>query len=213
MINASRKDLTEAVKWSRKNSPVAYFVLSMNGKWGTPSDNALNIVAALARLWPGTRASLSTAAAMNYPDGGRLRPETMTINYPSERIRERIRSDFFELLFKAAKYMDEAEDYAFMESFARDMLALFVWDDNARGIWTGTLLYALDKEGRYDEAYGAYRALDNPGEQTAALYALSVLERCDTERAAAVLEPFRDSADETIRERIRLLDRLKAVKG
>ena len=56
MIVAARKDLNEALKWSKKNSPIAYFVLPINGKWGVPNENPENIVAAFKKLWPETRA-------------------------------------------------------------------------------------------------------------------------------------------------------------
>ena len=72
MISAARKDMLEALKWSKKNSPVAYLVLSMNGKQGTPQDHALNIVAAFNRLWLETKAYLKTVATMSYKGGGKI---------------------------------------------------------------------------------------------------------------------------------------------
>ena len=58
-----------------------------------------------------------------------------------------------------------------------------------------------------------YDALGRESEKIAALYSLSLLQRCDTDRAAKVLEPYRNSEDETVRQRISLLDRLRAVRG
>ena len=89
MIVASRKDLNEAIKWSKKNSPVAFFVLSMNGKWGVPEENPENIVSAFKRLWPDTRTYLKTVATMNHKNGGRINPPEMDINYPQNRIKPR----------------------------------------------------------------------------------------------------------------------------
>ena len=82
MIALARKDLVEALKWSRRYSPVAYLVLSMNGKWGTRKDNALNIVESFKRLWPETRAYLKTLATISYKGGGRILASDLEINYP-----------------------------------------------------------------------------------------------------------------------------------
>ena len=121
MISVSRKDMLEALKWAKKFSPVAYLVLSMNGKWGTPKDNAMNIVAAFKRLWPETRAYLKTVATMSYKGGGRIIPADLDINYPQKRIKNEIHNDFFLLLKEMTRYMDEAEDYEAMVPYCRDM--------------------------------------------------------------------------------------------
>ena len=211
MIPASRKDLTEAIKWSKKNSPVAYLVFSMNGKWGTANDNAVNIVTTFEKLWPAARSHIRAQARMN--PTGRLRLGDLSVAYPNQRVHKQIVDDFFSLLFFMNKYLDEAEEFAFMESFSRDLLDLFVWDRDNEDIWTGSVLYAADKQEHCEEAERMYDALGRESEKIAALYSLSLLQRCDTDRAAKVLEPYRNSEDETVRQRISLLDRLRAVWG
>ena len=119
MIAVARKDLLEALKWSRRYSPVAYLVLSMNGKWGTRKDNALNIVESFKRLWPETRAYLKTVATMSYKGGGRILASDLEINYPQKRFKNEIHNDFFLLLKEMSRYMDEAEDYEAMVHTAR----------------------------------------------------------------------------------------------
>ena len=212
MISAARKDMLEALKWSKKNSPVAYLVLSMNGKWGTPKDNALNIVAAFNRLWPETKAYLKTVATMSYKGGGKIISSEFEINYPQNRIKDEIHNDFFLLIKEMSKYMDEAEDYEAMAAYCRDMLDLFVWNSSNRDIWNGSIAYALDKLERFDEACQFYNGLIEKGELVASMYALSVLERCDVNKASEILEPYRGSDDKVITDRIMLLDQLKAVK-
>ena len=109
--------------------------------------------------------------------------------------------------------MDEAEDYESMVPYCRDMLSLFVWSSDNRDIWNGSIAYALDKMERYEEAYQFYTALKDKGELAASMYALSLLERCDVDRAAEILEPYRGSEEKAVTDRIRLLDRLRVVKG
>ena len=127
LFNISRKDLNEAIKWSKKNSPVAYFVLSMNGKWGVPGENPDNIVSAFKRLWPDTCSYLKTASIMNYKDGGKIRFTEFDFNYPQPRIKLQIHNDFLLLIKNLPKYMEDAEEYGVLESFAREMLAIFHW--------------------------------------------------------------------------------------
>ena len=212
MISASRKDMLEALKWTKKNSPVAYLVLSMNGKWGTSKDNAVNIVTAFKRLWPETRAYLKTVATMSYKGGGRIIAADLNINYPQNRIKNDIHNDFFLLLKEMSRYMDEAEDYEAMIPYCRDMLSLFLWSSDNQDIWNGSIAYALDKIERYEEAYQFYTSLKDKGELVASMYALSLLERCDVDRASEVLEPYRGSEEKAITDRLRLLEQLKIVK-
>lgn len=212
MISASRKDMLEALKWSKKYSPVAYLVLSMNGKWGTSKDNALNIVTAFKRLWPETRAYLKTVATMSYKGGGRIIAADLDINYPQNRVKNEIHNDFFLLLKEMSRYMDEAEDYEAMVPYCRDMLSLFAWSSDNRDVWNGSIAYALDKMERYEEAYQFYASLKDKGELTASMYALSLLERCDVNRAEEVLEPYRGSKEKAVTDRLSLLDRLKVIK-
>ena len=213
IFNVSRKDLNEALKWSKKNSPIAYFVLSMNGKWGVPGENPENIVAAFKRLWPETRAYLKTVSIMNFQSGGKIDAAKLDINYPQNRVKPQIRNDFLLLLKNMSKYMDEAEDYEAMESYCRDMLDLFVWSEENRNIWNGSVAYAIDKQERYEEAYRFYTSISEKGPLTASMYALSLLERVDLNKAVEVLEPYRGSTDKAISDRIMLLDKLKKVKG
>lgn len=211
MITLSRKEITEALKWSRKNSAIAHLVLSMNGKWGVAGQNVANVCAVFLRCWPAARAEITTQARMN--PKGRLQPAELTVNFPNSDMRFSIKREFFDILRNISRYFDEADDYGPLESFSRDMLSLFQWEDEVRETWLGNILYAMDKEDKTEEAYAYYMSLEDKGAGTASMYALSLLDRCDTEKAGAVLEPFRESGDETIRERIVLLDRLKAVKG
>ncbi len=212
MINISRKDLLTVLKWSKANSPVIYLIFSMNGKWGGEKDNPANIVSTFAQLWPTTRAYLQTAALMNYKDGGRLRPSELDIDYPNPKIKSLILRDFFDLMMSIPKYMDEVEDFPFMEGFCRDMLQLFVWNSATRDVFRGTILYALDKQEKEEEAWD--RFAEWKSEKTASLYSLAVLDRVDTIRAERILEPFRENAeDKALRGRIELLDRLKEARG
>ena len=210
MIAVARKDLLEALKWSRRYSPVAYLVLSMNGKWGTR--NALNIVESFKRLWPETRAYLKTVATMSYKGGGRILASNLEINYPQKRVNNEIHNDFFLLLKEMSRYMDEAEDYEAMVPYCRDMLSLFVWSPSNRDIWNGTIAYALDKMERYEEAYQFYTTLKDKGEMAASMYSLALLERCDVDKASEILEPYEGSEDKDVMDRLRLLDQLQAVK-
>lgn len=213
MIALARKDLLEVLKWSRRYSPVAYLVLSMNGKWGTRKDNALNIVESFKRLWPETRAYLKTVATMSYKGGGRIIPADLEINYPQKRVKNVIHNDFFLLLKEMSRYMDEVEDYEAMELYCRDMLSLFVWSSDNRDIWNGSIAYALDKIERIEEAYQFYVSLKEKGELAASMYSLALLERCDVDKATEIIEPYRGrSEDEAVMERLKLLDRLIAVK-
>ena len=212
MISVSRKDMLEALKWANKFSPVVYLVLSMNGKWGTPKDNAMNIVAAFKRLWPETRAYLKTVATMSYKGGGRIIPADLDINYPQKRIKNEIHNDFFLLLKEMTRYMDEAEDYEAMVPYCRDMLSLFVWSPSNCDIWNGSIAYALDKMERYEEAYQFYTSLKDKGELAASMYSLALLERCDVDRAEEILEPYRGSKEKEVADRLRLLERLKIIK-
>jgi len=212
MISASRKDMLEALKWAKKFSPVAYLVLSMNGKWGTPKDNAMNIVAAFKRLWPETRAYLKTVATMSYKGGGRIIPADLDINYPQKRIKNEIHNDFFLLLKEMTRYMDEAEDYEAMVPYCQDMLSLFVWSPSNCDIWNGSIAYALDKMERYEEAYQFYTALKDKGELAASMYSLALLERCNVNRAEEILEPYRGSKEKEVTDRLRLLEQLKDIK-
>ena len=205
--------MNAALKWSKKNSPVAFFVLSMNGKWGVPGENPMNIVSAFKRLWPELRTYLKTAATMNYADGGRLRTNELEINFPQNQFKTQINNDFFLLLKDMSKYLDEAEDYEPMEAYCRDMLSLFVWSEENRDIWKGSIVYSMDKQERYEEAYQFYNSLPEKGVLVASMYALSVLARCDVERAEEILDPYRDSTDPAISDRIQLLNRLKAIKS
>jgi len=205
--------MNAALKWSKKNSPVAFFVLSMNGKWGVPGENPMNIVSAFKRLWPELRTYLKTAATMNYADGGRLRTNELEINFPQNQFKTQINNDFFLLLKDMSKYLDEAEDYETMETYCRDMLSLFVWSEENRDIWKGSIVYSMDKQERYEEAYQFYNSLPEKGVLVASMYALSVLARCDVERAEEILDPYRDSTDPAISDRIQLLNRLKAIKS
>jgi hypothetical protein len=204
--------MLEALKWSKKYSPVAYLVLSMNGKWGTSKDNALNIVTAFKRLWPETRAYLKIVATMSYKGGGRIIAADLDINYPQNRVKNEIHNDFFLLLKEMSRYMDEAEDYEAMVPYCRDMLSLFAWSSDNRDVWNGSIAYALDKMERYEEAYQFYASLKDKGELTASMYALSLLERCDVNRAEEVLEPYRESKEKAVTDRLSLLDRLKVIK-
>lgn len=213
IFNVSRKDLNEAIKWSKKNSPIAYLVLSMNGKWGVPGENPVNIVAAFKRLWPETRSYLKTMATMNYSAGGKIDAAKLDINYPLNRVKPQIRNDFLLMLKNMSKYMDEAEDYEAMESYCRDMIDIFVWVDDNRDIWNGSIAYALDKQGRYEDAYQFYTSIREKGPLVASMYALSLLERIELERAEEVLEPYRRNTDKVVSDRIMLLDRLKKVKA
>ena len=213
MISASRKDMLEALKWAKKFSPVAYLVLSMNGKWGTPKDNAMNIVAAFKRLWPETMAYLKTLATMSYKGGGRIIPADLDINYPQKRIKNEIHNDFFLLLKEMTRYMDEAEDYEAMVPYCQDMLSLFVWSPSNCDIWNGSIAYALDKMERYEEAYQFYTALKDKGELAASMYSLALLERCDVDRAEEILEPYRGSKEKEVTDRLRLVEQLKDIKG
>lgn len=212
MISASRKDMLEALKWAKKFSPVAYLVLSMNGKWGTQKDNAMNIVAAFKRLWPETRAYLKTVATMSYKGGGRIIPADLDINYPQKRIKNEIHNDFFLLLKEMTRYMDEAEDYEAMVPYCQDMLSLFVWSPSNCDIWNGSIAYALDKMERYEEAHRFYTSLKDKGELAASMYSLALLERCDVNRAEEILELYRGSEEKDVTDRLRLLERLKEIK-
>ena len=213
MIKASRKELTEAIKWSRKNSPVAYLVFSMNRKWGVPDENPQNIVSSFRKYWPETRDYLSSQALMNFKGNGKLRMVDLEINYPVEKVKAQILTDFFDLTSRMTGYLDRTEEYAYLETYCEDMLSLFVWKDSSADIWKGTEIYALDKQGKEEQAYQMYRDCEGPGEQLAAMYSQALLDRCDTERAGEVLDPFRESTDPDIQDKIRLLDQLKAVKG
>lgn len=213
MIVASRKDLNEAIKWSKKNSPVAYLVLSMNGKWGVPGENPENIVSSFKRLWPDTRAFLKRVAVMNFKDGGRIRPTELDIAYPQPKIKTQIHLDFFTLLDEMPQYMNRVEDYESLENLCREMLQLIVWKKVNQDVLEGTICYALDKQERYEEAYQFYSDLPNKSEATASVYSLSLLDRIDIDRAEKVLGPYRVSLDKDVQARIQLLDRLKAVKS
>ena len=70
-----------------------------------------------------------------------------------------------------------------------------------------------DKMERYEEAYQFYTSLKDKGELVASMYALSLLERCDADRASEILEPYRGSEEKAVTDRLRLLDRLKTVKN
>ena len=212
MIVASRKDINEAIKWSKKNSPIAYFVLSMNGKWGGKDENPENIVTAFKRLWPDARAYLHTMAQMNFKGNGQLIPVEFDIAYPQPKIKAQIKSDFFDLITLITGYLDTVEDYGFLEKYCQDMDALFIWGSNSSDIWKGTALYAIDKQGRHDEAFERFKGYTAPGEKLSTMYAQALIDRADVARAEEVLGPYRDSADEDVQQRIVLLDRLKAVK-
>ena len=173
----------------------------------------MNIVSAFKRLWPELRTYLKTAATMNYADGGRLRTNELEINFPQNQFKTQINNDFFLLLKDMSKYLDEAEDYETMETYCRDMLSLFVWSEENRDIWKGSIVYSMDKQERYEEAYQFYNSLPEKGVLVASMYALSVLARCDVERAEEILDPYRDSTDPAISDRIQLLNRLKAIKS
>ena len=213
MIVASRKELNEAIKWSKKNSPEAYLVLSMNGKWGVPGENPENIVSSFKKLWPDLRSFLSTQAIMNYADGGRIRPSELDFNYPQQHIKAQIQRDFFDLITLITEHLDAVEDYSFMESYCREMDRLFIWDGGSSQIWKGTEIYAIDKQGRYEDAYKTYKRTAGPSEKTATMYAQALLDRVDLDRAEEVLGPYRGSLDKDVQARIQLLDRLKAVKS
>ena len=149
---------------------------------------------------------------MNHKNGGKINPPDMDINYPQNRIKPQINNDFFLLLKNMSKYMDEADDYEAMEWFCRDMLGLFVWSDENRDIWNGSITYALDKQERYEEAYQFYTSIDEKGPLVASMYALSLLERIELGIAEEVLEPYRGNTDKAVSDRIMLLDQLKRVK-
>lgn len=212
MITASRKDLNEAIKWSKKNSPVAYFVLSLNGKWGKTTDNTENIVSSFKRLWPETRDCLSRQGTLNYADKGRIRPSQLQVSYPVPRIQSQILSDFFDITSQITEHLDDIEDYPFMESYCQDMIRLFAWNENTMDIWRGTLVYAMDKQGKRNEASQLYNSYNPAGPKVATIYAQALLDRVSLEDADKVLEPFREHDDKELQGRIMLLDRLKMVK-
>ena len=217
MIISSRKQQNEVLKWSKTNSPILYLILSMDGKWGGKAENADNISRSFQKLWPAARAFIASQARMNAK--GLVRLSALSVPFPNQEVHRRfgrqIIDDFITLIFGINKFFDDAEDYAAMESFSRDILNLFEWDEPVnRDIWTGSMLYAVDRQERFDEAYRLYQSLDEKGERTASIYAMSLLERCDTEKASLVLDPFRGrETDKALREKIELLDRLKTVKA
>ncbi len=215
MIISSRKQRSEVLKWSKTYSPILFLVLSMDGKWCSSGENAENVSSHFKKLWPASRSFITMQARMNAK--GLIRLSQLTIPFPSREVHRRygrqILDDFITLLFGINKYFDGAEDFESMEAFSRDMLDLFLWDEREnRDIWTGSILYAMDKQGLCDEAFRMYRDLSEKGERMASVYAMSLLQRCDTEKASAVLEPFRGTeTDETLREKLDLLDRLKSL--
>ncbi|MBR5365792.1 MAG: hypothetical protein IK132_06080 [Clostridia bacterium] len=193
MIIPSRKLQNEILKWSKTNSPILCLILSMDGKWGGTAENAENISRSFQKFWPAARYFIVTQARMNAK--GLVRMSALSIPFPSPEIHRRygrqIIDDFITLIFGINRFFDDAEEYAAMESFSRDMLNLFEWDEQAnRDIWTGSMLYAIDRQERFDEAYRLYQSFDEKGEHTASIYSMSLLQRCDTERASLVLEPF-----------------------
>ena len=184
----------------------------MNGKWGVPNENPENVVSSFKRLWSNLRAYFSTQAIMNYADNGQIHPSKIDFNYPQPQIQSLIKRDFFELITVITKYLVDTEDYAFMEEYCRDMDGLFAWDTKASAIWKGTLLYAIDKQERYEEAYHLFQNYPRRKE-IAAMYAQSLLDRVDLEKAEEVLNPFKDTSDIDVQARITMLERLKTVKG
>lgn len=215
MIFHSRKEHNEVLKWSKYYSPIMFLVLSMDGKWGGGAENAENITSNFKRLWPAASSYIKMQARMNAK--GRIPISELTIPFPSreyhQRYGKRIIDDFLVLVFSMNRYLDDAEDYAFMESFCGEMLGLFHWEDRANeDIWTGSRLFAIDKQERFGEAIEQYRALGTKTERIGSIYAASLLDRCDADTAAEVLEPFRGSEDPAVREKISLLDQLKKIK-
>ena len=208
MLTGSKKDLLEMQKWSKKNSPIAYLVLSMNGKWDCKNPNAENVIASFVKYWPDARAELVRQ--------GRKSIANLDIPTQNGKPWQALHLNFVQLMLDMPQFLDQADEYELLESFSRDMRAMISWEEpQVEDTFTGAVIYALDKQERFDEAFEMFEALKKPvANSIVIVYGRSLLDRCDTKRAEAVLEPYRGkSTDERILGQLTVLDNLKRLRG
>ena len=206
MFSISRKELIDALKWCQKRSPLGTLVFAMNGKWGVPNQNEENIVFNFLRYW-----TMAKGAVMIQ---GRKRLEEIEIPVPDlEKSKVvSIKTELINLLLSMPERFKKAERFEELASFSRDMKSLFIWNKSMDDVWIGYIITAFDGLEDLESAEREFIGHED-SEVIASMYANCLLKRCNIQKAAEVLEPFRDSTDEDIQKRFDLLRRLQAVKG
>lgn len=204
MIRMSRKEQTEAIKWSSRRSPLACLVYSMNGKWGTGHDNDENVISNFIKLWKTAKGAVVIQ--------GKKRLEDLSIFVPPSQREALVREELTALLTTMPSRMRRAERYEEMQLFCRDMSLLFIWDRKMLDFWQGCILAALDGQGKYEERDLLYDSSDR-SEELASIYAECLIGQLDTERAAEVLSPFRDSQNPDIIKQFTVLEKLRAARN
>ena len=205
MFSISRKELNDALKWCQKRSPLGTLVFAMNGKWGVPNQNEENIISSFLRYWKAAKGAIIIK--------GRKRLEDIVIPAPdlSGFKTALIKTEFINLLLSMPERFKNAERYEELASFSHDMKNLFVWDKSMEDVWNGYFITAFDGQGNEAAAEQAFAGHED-SEVVVSMYANCLLKRCDIRRAAAILEPFRDSTDEDIQKRLELLRKLEDIK-
>ena len=204
MIPMSRKDQMNAVKWCQNRSPLSLLVISMNGKWGTARDNDENIVSNFLKYWKSARGAVLIQ--------GRKRLEDLSIFVPPPLKESVVRGELIALLMTMPARFERVGRYAEMESFCRDMNALFLWDRKMEATWQGFVIAALDGSEQFEACDALYESCA-PSEELASMYAERLIKRLDTDRAAEVLAPYRDSDNPDIVKQFSVLERVQAARN
>lgn len=203
MIQISRKEQLDVLKWCRQHSPIGTLVFSMNGKWSVPNQNNENIIANFLRYWKAAKGAIIIQ--------GKKRFEAISIPVPEPEKYPSVQVEFINLLLSMPERFKNAERYEDLESFSRDMKSLFLWDKPMEDVWIGYILIALDGQEKLDECNRLFIGHED-SETIVSMYSSCLLKRCDVQKATAILEPFRESTDEDIQKRWDLLRKLQAVK-
>lgn len=203
MIQISRKEQIAVLKWCKQHSPIGTLVFGMNGKWSVPNQNNENIIANFQRYWNAARGAIIIQ--------GKKRLEAISIPVPEPGKYPSVQVEFINLLLSMPERFKNAERYEELESFSKDMKSLFLWDKPMEDVWIGYILIALDGQEKTDECNRFFTGHED-SETIVSMYAACLLKRCNVQKAAAILEPFRESTDEDIQKRLNLLQKLQAVK-
>ena len=204
MIPMSRKDQLNAVKWSQNRSPLSLLVFTMNGKWGTNRDNDENIVSNFLKYWKSARGAVLIQ--------GKKRLEDLSIFVPPPLKESVVRGELAALLMTMPARFEHVGRFADMERFCRDMGSLFLWDRKMEATWQGYVIAALDGAEQYEACDSLYDSCA-PSEELASMYAERLIKRLDTNRAAEVLAPFRDSDNPDIVKQLSVLERVQAARN
>ena len=179
--------------WAR--FPVAYFVLRMNEVWEVENEDEGVVAATFLKLWPNLKKHL-----LSLPKGT---IQDVTVESPSGE--EDLDIDFCNQMWSMDMYLANAKHYQEAMEYCKDMLELFIWDNEDTSHWTGCYggyLWRIDPARA--EAYFKEH-LKERNDAIMGYYSYELLSEERWDDAAAALSGYEDSTDETIIERLKWL--------